>query len=310
MTSKLSPEARRLIEASRGFDEASGEDRARVRARLTRQLAAGVGATALSGSVHALARKGWLRRVLESSVLPKATVGMVVAAGAVATAFSASQNAKTDFSASTERAAETSRSEREQSRSDVTAADGVELSVLAAPPPLPKPEVAGAGAGERSYAYSVTPPSGPLAPEAREAVPENRETASENREAAPETIAAEERAVAAPKVARATTKAPRPTGSRAATSAPGVRDRLAEELRLLSAARASMKHGNPNGALAELATYRTQFPTGSLAIEAAALEVDALCSAGRKQAAHAAADTFLERWPDSLLASRVRTACR
>ena len=44
-------------------------------------------------------------------------------------------------------------------------------------------------------------------------------------------------------------------------------------------------------------------------MEADALQVDALCSAGRREAAQAAATAFVKDWPGSPLQQRVSSAC-
>jgi outer membrane protein assembly factor BamD (BamD/ComL family) len=87
-------------------------------------------------------------------------------------------------------------------------------------------------------------------------------------------------------------------------------NQLDEELKLLSGARAALKRGEATGTIERLEEHERRFPAGALGMEARALWVDALCEAGRREAAQEAADAFLKRWPDSPLAVRVRGACR
>jgi outer membrane protein assembly factor BamD (BamD/ComL family) len=104
-----------------------------------------------------------------------------------------------------------------------------------------------------------------------------------------------------------TRKAPRATVEVRPSDASA--SQLEQELKLLSAAREGLKQGDATLAMERLREHEQRFPGGILAMEARALGVDALCSAGRRDAAHAAAEAFLTRWPESPLAARVRSAC-
>ena len=54
MNTELSSEAKRLIDAARGFDDATADDRVRVQERLFTQLAAGAALSTTAGSAHAV----------------------------------------------------------------------------------------------------------------------------------------------------------------------------------------------------------------------------------------------------------------
>ncbi len=81
---------------------------------------------------------------------------------------------------------------------------------------------------------------------------------------------------------------------------------LRAELSALDAARAMIASGNPNGGLAALDAYHRQNPRGRLKLEAEVLYIDALASSGRTDAASKRAKAFLAKYPNSVLASRVR----
>jgi hypothetical protein len=101
-----------------------------------------------------------------------------------------------------------------------------------------------------------------------------------------------------------TTTIATPTPS-VAPSTSALSDALAEETKLLDAARAKI-NGDPTGALAILDEHRAKFPAGKLAAEREYLSVRVLVALGRRDEAKARADAFLKRWPESPLASVVR----
>ncbi|MEY2932591.1 MAG: hypothetical protein RL033_3340 [Pseudomonadota bacterium] len=85
---------------------------------------------------------------------------------------------------------------------------------------------------------------------------------------------------------------------------------LGEEIARISEIRERLQTGSPARALELLAEYRHHFAQPNLAMEADALQVDALCKAGQREAAREAAATFVSRWPGSPLEQRVSSACR
>jgi len=92
-------------------------------------------------------------------------------------------------------------------------------------------------------------------------------------------------------------------------AAPAQSGQLGEEIALLSDIRSNLQSGAAERALEQLADYRQRFGQPSLAMEADALQVDALCRAGQREAARAAASAFTNRWPGSPLQQRVSAAC-
>ncbi|WP_437605781.1 hypothetical protein WMF20_32510 [Sorangium sp. So ce834] len=81
---------------------------------------------------------------------------------------------------------------------------------------------------------------------------------------------------------------------------------LKAELSALDAARSTLASGNAQGALALLDAYSKEHPRGRLGLEAEVLRIDALAKSGRLDAASQRAKAFLQRHPNSVLASRVR----
>ena len=89
----------------------------------------------------------------------------------------------------------------------------------------------------------------------------------------------------------------------------GASDDLTAEIALLRQARGALARHDNATALDLAERYQTRFPQGSMAEDAAALKVIALCQSGLTQRARAEAERFFARWPRSLHGSRVRTAC-
>ena len=99
-------------------------------------------------------------------------------------------------------------------------------------------------------------------------------------------------------------RAASPASATSATSATS--GALGRELSLLEQARAALERGRASTALQALADYRAEFPSGALHIEAAALTVEANARAGNGQQSERLAASFLEHFPNSPLAARVR----
>jgi len=117
-------------------------------------------------------------------------------------------------------------------------------------------------------------------------------------EARPRPPATNERSSEAPRRPRVSTARPEP-----AVDADG----LAEETRLLRRARASVAAGDPSHALTTLAEHAERFPRGALREARMALEVEALCGAGRTDDAERASQRLRRAFPRSAL--RKETWC-
>jgi TolA-binding protein len=97
-------------------------------------------------------------------------------------------------------------------------------------------------------------------------------------------------------------------GSFALEAAPVPPTSLAQEMRVLDAARRVLASGDPQSALATLIEYEREFPNGALRPEASVLKVRALLAAGDRAGAEALARRIIERAPQSEHADAVRAA--
>ena len=84
-------------------------------------------------------------------------------------------------------------------------------------------------------------------------------------------------------------------------------DSLSSQVSAIREARAALRRGDSRAALAAL--DRAQGQGGPLEQEVILARVSALCLQGDATAARRAADQFLSRYPDSLLAPRIRSSC-
>ncbi|HET7546087.1 MAG TPA: outer membrane protein assembly factor BamD [Polyangiaceae bacterium] len=145
---------------------------------------------------------------------------------------------------------------------------------------------------QSARALAVTEPAVPVAPVASEAtpiaVPSAEPTSSTG---GPDAKAHEENAPL-----KRTSK---PAAADSATD-------LSEQLRLIDAARSAVAAGNALAASAALSTYRTRFPRGPFAQEAAVLQIETLDLQGNHALAAAQARSFLARYPNSPHVSVVR----
>ncbi|HWB79160.1 MAG TPA: sigma-70 family RNA polymerase sigma factor [Nannocystaceae bacterium] len=106
---------------------------------------------------------------------------------------------------------------------------------------------------------------------------------------------------------RPTTRAASP--ARAELARMPAPDDLQAELSALADARAALKAGKPEQALARLREHAERFGAGAFAVDREVLRIDALCAAGREQAAIAATQAFLRAHAQSAQAAHVRAGC-
>jgi hypothetical protein len=109
---------------------------------------------------------------------------------------------------------------------------------------------------------------------------------------------------AAPSVA-AFSNAPGPAPAATPPSQPAT-DGAREESRLVAGARRALRSGDSRAALDLLDRTTQKFPAGVLAQEREALAIEALVSSGRRDAARSRAAAFLQAFPSSPHAARVR----
>lgn len=111
-------------------------------------------------------------------------------------------------------------------------------------------------------------------------------------------------------VSETTSAAPqRPRLQKSVTEAPAVEAGFDPELRELEVARRALAT-NPSQALDALRLHRLRYPSTVLSQEREALTVKALVAAGRHTEARAAAVTFSQRHPGSMLLGSVQSAIR
>jgi hypothetical protein len=86
--------------------------------------------------------------------------------------------------------------------------------------------------------------------------------------------------------------------------------RLQEEAAALADVQSVLRSGRAALALSKLEGYDRRFPTGMLRSEADAARVFALCAAGQVDKARAAAQRFVQRYPNAPATARVQSACK
>ena len=121
-------------------------------------------------------------------------------------------------------------------------------------------------------------------------------------------VAAAPVAVAAPVELEAT-----PTPMPAVAATPSVltrRDRLAEEVSILSQAAKDLRAGNAAKALSALNEHQKKFPSGLLTQERRAARAEALCSLGRFAEADTELSTLVRTAPQSPLTVRAQQRCK
>jgi outer membrane protein assembly factor BamD (BamD/ComL family) len=100
-------------------------------------------------------------------------------------------------------------------------------------------------------------------------------------------------------------EAPAPAGGANAGSATAAID-AREEMRLVSAARETLRAGSATRALELLDEARRRFPSGTLVQEREALTIEAMARSGQRDAAVARARAFARDYPGSPYTARVQ----
>jgi hypothetical protein len=140
------------------------------------------------------------------------------------------------------------------------------------------------------------------------------EPQSDEPAALPTTIVSAAQSAVVPSIALApavsgAASAPQSGSESAVLASPGAKDAispLTRELSLLEQARGALAQHSAPRALQALNDYRSQFPSGSLQAEAAALRVEAVGESGDRALAERLAASFLASYPTSPLSARVR----
>lgn len=330
---ELSREARRLIAEARGADDPTADDQARVKARWLASVAAVAGVSSLTEAARAAGGIGW--------GLKAAGAALAIAAGAIGVnllldaggpeeggrkgAGVTSQSANKGGPAASlpgsggthERfqKAPSRRDAREEPNALVqrpvaaVTESAPSFSVPSSPSVsehdgvAPSPALVGlpSPASPAEAAVAESPAHGPAA-QSPAAV-----TAAHPPAVRPRAVRAVAARASTPKAAVPAT----PSQGEAASpeAADGPSGQLSEELAVLSEVRSSIQAGAPTRALDLLSRYEARFGQPILGMEADALRVDALCKAGRQDAARASARAFQNEWPGSPLQRRVSAAC-
>jgi hypothetical protein len=115
-----------------------------------------------------------------------------------------------------------------------------------------------------------------------------------------------------PVLAPPETPTPRPVAAPVVSRSarPASRGELTQELAALDRVRTTLAGGDARGALAALDAYDRGYPKGRLELEAEVLRIEALVKSGRVDPARERGESFLRRYPQSVLASRVRSQIR
>lgn len=94
-----------------------------------------------------------------------------------------------------------------------------------------------------------------------------------------------------------------PLRSSSSASNPGIQDQIA----IIDRARAAVAAHQPAAAMAALDDYQRRFPGGVLAQEASLLRIETLVARGDKAGAARLGHRFLERYPRSAMAARIKS---
>ena len=279
---ELSPDARALLARASGGDDPAPSDRARVRAALMATVAGGAGLAASTAASTAAASSVSASATATGAVTMSLTAKIacaVILASAVGGTVAIAPWEPAEPAAAVESRTSTERAPRPISPRVVAARPAVARSLEPAPPSEP--------------VLAPAPPAEPAPIAIAEA-------------AAPRVVvrpAAHVRSAPAPVAAETAVE---PVPAELVAAAPST---LAEEVRLLSSAQRALNEGDPTTALARLAEHGRRFPSGTMAEERDAARALALCRAGRREEAQAAAARFLADRPTSPLAARVRASC-
>jgi hypothetical protein len=163
--------------------------------------------------------------------------------------------------------------------------------------------LAGAGSGAYLLGAPSAAPSSSVAVAPAPVVP--RGPSAVALELAPPVVEKSDAVVPEPtpvKRERASASSPAPSSA----DEPG---RLARETAALRAANEALRGGAPARALGLLDAFAKEFPGGVLTQEALATRVSALCALGRVSEARAVGTRFVQRYPRSPVAARVRGSC-
>jgi hypothetical protein len=281
----LSPEARSLVDASRGGDDPSSHDSARVKRSLLAGIAAG-GVLSVPPAATAAPRAGALSQGGAGAVTSTKNAAWVAAGAAVGLA---TAGAWVGFTGSW---------------SGAPPAPAAQTTLITPPPAVP------------------ALPTTPIAPtdfSSRSTEPSEASAAQEGRKPRIDFSSRSTEPSAATRFAIPAGGRAGPEGRRArraeaaaaggATEATPQSSSLSAETALLQAARAALGSGDAHGALALLRRHAREYPNGALVEERLASQVFASCALGQRANAARAAAELTRRAPSSPLRARVLDSC-
>ena len=313
-TDELSPDAKALLARASGGDDPAPGDRARVRAALMATVAGGAGLAASTAASTAAASSATATATGAATISLTAKIACaVILVSAVGGTVAIAPWEPAEPATALESRAEAPRAPARAIPS---------ARPLAVDPPAVEPALEPAPPSEPALAPPIEP--APVAIEERNEGTEGRHllpfagVGTQSRSGATGVFADAVPTGEVARPARPVRSAARPVVEPATLEpAPAVPvepaaatpSSLAEEVRLLAGAQRALNDGDPITALARLAEHGRRFPSGTMAEERDAARALALCRAGRRQEAQAAAARFLAERPTSPLAARVRASC-
>jgi hypothetical protein len=164
-------------------------------------------------------------------------------------------------------------------------------------------EAAAVSAGVAPEGHAHRPKSGTAEANRNEAIEQDHDEPAQANPALPAAGARPNAGSNRPAVASPVDGLQSPAGQ---ARAPSGEATLADEVRMLEAAKSEISAGRPGVAVEILDRYRRSFPNGRLALEADVLRIESLFRTGRASTAIGLANKFLAANPQSTLAGRVR----
>ncbi len=287
----LTPEDDALLRQARTGDMPTAEDQARVKRKLLLQLGVGVavGTSATSASGGAASATGLVAGGGVVATVAKVVVAMSIAVGAVGSGVVILRATHGD--------------------AKVVAPKPLHPAIATAAPAVLARDVPATGTAFAAPVISQASAEALPLREARAAAPSSSRDTRESpspRLHAPRP--ADEDPSPALRPAASAAPSPTTTGPEPPVASAGPAT-VAAEAELLRDADAALKGGDAGRALALLNEHSARFPKGILVEERDAERVVVLCALGRIDEARASAGSFLQSWPMSPLAGRVRASC-
>jgi hypothetical protein len=316
---KLSPQARALLDAADGGDDPSRGDQSRIRAALFAKIGAGAmagGAVAGAAGTGAAAAGAGVKAGLSTSILVKVAASALVVGSVAVGTYVATRSSGTSTPASSAAAQDTG---AVAPPSPPPSTDAVLSPSEGAPPSagdVPSQDSATQASDEAAasptsdFARRSDPSSGnPSRANPSGAHPSGRGPSDPSPNGATSNAASLRDAAHAGVPASGTAPGGSPGLAAASPTSSGPTSTIEAETRMLREAQTALRDGRADSALAILDKHGASFKEGVLREERIAARVLALCNLGRVDEARAEGRRFLRESPRSPLAERVRTSC-